>query len=139
MSTETIIKESVNNGSDAMRQLELTNELMVVQNQAKSQAEIIKDLQEQLQQKSKECNELQLALEKTKKDFEKYKDSMKDKFKSYLKVHENQSDKVSDLKKLAEQDRTWLERETAKRKAVSEKIKCETKLILERRRASMNL
>ncbi len=138
MSTESIEEHSVND-SDIMRQIELTNELTVVKNQAKSQAEVIKDLREQLQQKGEECNKLQLALENSKKDFEKYKESMKDKFETYVKVHENQRDKVTDLKKLAEQDRTWLERETAKRKAVSEKIKCETNRILERRRASMNL
>eukprot|EP00554_Chaetoceros_debilis_P016522 CAMPEP_0194126824 /NCGR_PEP_ID=MMETSP0150-20130528/60196_1 /TAXON_ID=122233 /ORGANISM="Chaetoceros debilis, Strain MM31A-1" /LENGTH=128 /DNA_ID=CAMNT_0038820709 /DNA_START=383 /DNA_END=769 /DNA_ORIENTATION=+ len=104
----------------------LKEELEKFKRQAQKKADIVKDLEEQLQRKGEECEHWRCALEE-------YKVSMEVKLHQHAKVSMNHEEKVESLKKLAEEDRTWLEKETARRKDRSEKIKNQTQEILERR------
>jgi len=111
----------------------LQEELEKFKRHAQKKADIVKDLEEQLQRKGEECEHWRCALENTRKGFEEYKVSMEVKLHQHAKVSMNHEEKVESLKKLAEEDRTWLEKETARRKDRSEKIKNQTQEILERR------
>lgn len=111
----------------------INEELEKFKRQAQKQADIIRDLEEELQRKGEECEHWRCALENTRRSFEEYKLSMEVKLHQHAKVSLSHEEKVESLKKLAEEDRTWLEKETARRKDRSEKIKNQTQEILGRR------